>query len=104
MQTSFDLTWRWYRTLWCSEYSSSAPGASAHACGLQAEVQASWTGRRQAALLGRQDEEKRAAEAAGRLQVARERAQERERLRVQQNAALQARYVICYPRFKESIY
>ena len=53
-------------------------------------MEASWVGRRQAALLGRQDDEKRAAEAAGRLQVARERAQERERLRVQQNAALQA--------------
>lgn len=67
-----------------------APRFFQHACGLQAEVEASWAGRRQAALLGRQDEEKRAVEAAGRLQVARERAKQRERLRVQQNAALQA--------------
>ena len=73
-----------------------APILQHQLCGFQAEVEASWAGRRQAVLLGRQDDEKRAVEAAGRLQVARERAQEREGLRVQQNAALQARSA---PRF-----
>ncbi|KAK9827325.1 hypothetical protein WJX81_005191 [Elliptochloris bilobata] len=54
------------------------------------EVEASWAGRRQAALLGKQDKEKRAAEAAERLGVARLRADQRERVRLQQDAALQA--------------
>lgn len=66
----------------------------------QAEVEASWAGRRQAAVLGRQDEEKRAAEAAKRLGVARERAEERERQRLQQDAALQVpsswTFVVCF--------
>lgn len=49
-------------------------------------------------MLGRQDEEKRAAEAAKRLGVARERAEERERQRLQQDAALQvpSSCIVCF--------
>jgi len=50
-----------------------------------------WAERRQAVQLGRRDEAARAAEAAERLGVARRRADERERERAQQDAALQAR-------------
>ncbi len=57
----------------------------------QAEVEAAWAERRQAAQLGRRDEAARAAEAAERLGVARRRADARERERAQQDAALQAR-------------